>query len=536
MGNCSTAMYAGRENDHRISTGLHFTGPSVTLDGSCKVLEAHASRCGTSTLPIQAVSWVQLHDSPQLEEAELRLEATSEVNALEILAFRGSCASLQLVGCGQSVLTIGAHDFANQSLRIAVVTRTRLEEANGRSARAHLRATYEMLPEAPARPPAPDPAVRAQLALLERHAVVEGVFVRGGATALLGVIVAHFVLNSRRASRGRRSKSCAPTRILRGFRQTVLCLMGMAACAVACVCAVFFHPSYTEALIVLHNVWLERLQAAAPWEPIVDVPLDWAVRMREAAGVIAAEYNEYVLERGQPAPRFRALDAERASFSRRAVWPLVVLRWYGGDSEVQADFPRTMALLRRLPSYSLAYFSTLLPGDRLEPHTGTSGAVLRYLLITHAPTEPRESGLTCCPRVPPPYDETAPGCAGRPGSRTTLYYRNASDILFDDMRLHMAFNNGNQTRVALFVDVRRPYAAQDRRWASAASAALANAVNWLFLSVVGYQPKVRATVRRVNAFHRRAPGFDDAEAPLRDHYHDGEYFADGDDDAFSPWS
>ena len=94
-----------------------------------------------------------------------------------------------------------------------------------------------------------------------------------------------------------------------------------------------------------------------------------------------------------------------------------------------------------------------------------------------------------------------------------------------------AFHDGHQTRVALFVDVRRPYAAHDGRWSSAASAALANFVNRIFLGLVGFQPKVRATVRRVDSFHARAPGFDDDEAPLRDHYHDGEYFADGDDDA-----
>jgi aspartyl/asparaginyl beta-hydroxylase (cupin superfamily) len=118
--------------------------------------------------------------------------------------------------------------------------------------------------------------------------------------------------------------------------------------------------------------------------------------------VPGAPLCSYVIRRRQPTPRFRALDAERASFSKRAVWPLVVLRWYGADSDVVHDFPKTMAMLRRLPSYSLAYFSVLKPSDRLEPHIGTSSAVLRYLLITHAPEEERESALTVCPRVPPP--------------------------------------------------------------------------------------------------------------------------------------
>lgn len=156
----------------------------------------------------------------------------------------------------------------------------------------------------------------------------------------------------------------------------------------------------------------------------------------------------------------------------------------------------------------------------------------RYLLVTHAPSEPRHSALTVCPRLPKPYDAHAPGC-DTPSDRRTIYYRNASDILFDDMRLHMAFNNGPEERVALFVDVRRPYA-YARGLRGRAAEVLANSASRLFLGVVGRHPKVRTTVDRVNAFHARAAGFDDEVAPLADYFHDGESFAHGEDD-YSPW-
>ena len=481
MGNtCPRATYIGRENEHAISITASLFEPPKEWVASHELLKAHAGtdQCGGGRGGIVRVSWYRLHDSPQLEDAELRLSTNASLDApIDVLVYDGDCAALNLLGCGSSAalgVAIPSRSYANKSLLVALVARvsTRLDvgtasldggtlsdsgsRASGATPgrddslagstqgkvtastsshgvattsnpecegslecgaadgpnqdRVRLRADYTYLPAAEALssgarcsgsshtwPPlsasdaaARDAALQSQLAQL-RSAAHEDAVVNGGVAMAAAVLTAALL---RRLTPSSKSASCSGHRSAGGRLESRLCARRSVLPWTAAVLAVltlplmlagmgavglFFRREWTESVVEWHNAWLRSLQAGQNWEPITDVPLPWAEAMRAGTRAISAEFDDYTVRRGQPTPRLRALDAERASFSKRAVWPTVVLRWYGADSDVVADFPATIALLRQLPSVSHAFFSVLKPGDRLEPHIGTSSAVLRCL-------------------------------------------------------------------------------------------------------------------------------------------------------------
>ena len=102
--NCTNAIPIGRENEHAISTTVRLFEPKE-WDASHESLRAHAGtdQCGGGRGEIARVGWYRLHDSPQLEDAELRLSANASLDApMDVLVYDGACAALTLLGCGSS--------------------------------------------------------------------------------------------------------------------------------------------------------------------------------------------------------------------------------------------------------------------------------------------------------------------------------------------------------------------------------------------------------------------------------------------------
>ena len=108
--------------------------------------------------------------------------------------------------------------------------------------------------------------------------------------------------------------------------------------------------------------------------------------------------------------------------------------------------PRTMAAIERLPlprvrgRDPMALFSVLRPGTHIPPHTG----YLNTRLICHLPL-----------LVPP-------GCRFRVGNELREW-RKGEAWVFDDSVEHEAWNDGQDTRVILLVDVWRPELSDEER-------------------------------------------------------------------------
>ncbi len=108
---------------------------------------------------------------------------------------------------------------------------------------------------------------------------------------------------------------------------------------------------------------------------------------------------------------------------------------YKFDEKIEdccAYFPRTVELIESIDGLYTAAFSKLMPGALLNTHPGYSGDVFRFHVGLNG-------GDKCGFIVD--------------GERKNWYPGSA--LLFDDTRMHMAWNRGTEERVVLLVDFRR---------------------------------------------------------------------------------
>jgi beta-hydroxylase len=123
------------------------------------------------------------------------------------------------------------------------------------------------------------------------------------------------------------------------------------------------------------------------------------------------------------------------SFFKRG-WKRFYLKWYKNClPSAEAFCPRTVALLKQIPTIHGAMF-TLLPKDgQLKPHRDPYAGSLRYHL-----------GL-----VTPNSDKCRIYVDGTPYS-----WRDGEAVLFDETYIHAAKNDTDMDRIILFCDLERP--------------------------------------------------------------------------------
>ena len=125
-------------------------------------------------------------------------------------------------------------------------------------------------------------------------------------------------------------------------------------------------------------------------------------------------------------------------------WKRFYLKWYDArHPSAEALCPKTVALLRRLPSVKAAMFAELPPGGKLNPHRDPYAGSLRYHLGLVTPNDDR-----CSIDVD--------------GERYS--WRDGESVVFDETYIHSARNDTESNRIILFCDVERPLR---WRWAGA---------------------------------------------------------------------
>jgi beta-hydroxylase len=128
----------------------------------------------------------------------------------------------------------------------------------------------------------------------------------------------------------------------------------------------------------------------------------------------------------------------------RTGWKRFYLSWYGKEMEsARAQCPRTLELLRSIPSIKAAMFASLPPGARLVMHRDPYAGSLRYHLGLFTPNDP--------------------GCYIEvDGER--YHWKDGEAVMFDETFIHHAENTTQQQRVVLFCDVERPLKIGAMQW------------------------------------------------------------------------
>lgn len=117
-------------------------------------------------------------------------------------------------------------------------------------------------------------------------------------------------------------------------------------------------------------------------------------------------------------------------------WKRFYLKWY--DSFIpsaQQLCPKTVELLKNIPSLNAAMFTMLPPGSKLVLHRDPYAGSLRFHM-----------GI-----ITPNSDDCYISVDGIPYS-----WRDGEDVVFDETYLHTAENKTNQDRLILFCDLARP--------------------------------------------------------------------------------
>jgi beta-hydroxylase len=176
----------------------------------------------------------------------------------------------------------------------------------------------------------------------------------------------------------------------------------------------------------------------------------------------------------------------------RTGWKRFHLYWYGKDlPSAQASCPKTVALLKSIPSIKAAMFASLPPGATLVRHRDPYAGSLRYHIGLVTPNDPK-----CFIEVD--------------GER--YFWKDGEPVMFDETYIHFAANETDHQRIVLFCDVERPVYTKVVQWInrwfgrhvmSAAASQNVEGEKVGFVNVVfKYFYQLRAQAKKLKAKHR----------------------------------
>ncbi len=197
-----------------------------------------------------------------------------------------------------------------------------------------------------------------------------------------------------------------------------------------------------------------------PW--VDHIESNWTVIRDELATL---------LEDHDALPNFQDISKDQIEITDDDRWKTLFLYGYGFEAELGVELcPRTAALMREIPGMTTAMFSILSPRKHILDHRGPYKGVLRYHL-----------GLI----VP----EDAASCRIRVGD-DVRHWEDGKSLIFDDTFNHEVWNDTDETRVVLFVDVMRPLPSPEAT------------INRLIIKAIGISPFIRDAKRNQEAWER----------------------------------
>jgi ornithine lipid ester-linked acyl 2-hydroxylase len=197
----------------------------------------------------------------------------------------------------------------------------------------------------------------------------------------------------------------------------------------------------------------------------------WVAHIQDNWTVIREE-TEQLLNDQAALPNFQEISKDQIEITNDDRWKTFFIYGYGFEAKLGVEMcPRTAALMRQIPGMRTAMISILAPHKHILDHRGPYKGVLRYHL-----------GLI----VP----EDAESCRIRVGE-DIRHWEEGKSLIFDDTFNHEVWNDTEETRVVLFVDVLRPLPFPE------------SLINRAIIKAIGYSPFVLDAKRNQEAWERR---------------------------------
>ena len=186
----------------------------------------------------------------------------------------------------------------------------------------------------------------------------------------------------------------------------------------------------------------------------------WTTELESNWQLIREELDK-ILEHTTELPNFQDISPDQGySTTKDNLWKTYFLYGYGLKEDKNCQrCPETTRLIENIPGMKTAFFSILLPGKHIPKHRGPYKGVVRCLLGVKIP-EPKE---LCRIRV----------------AEETRHWEEGKAMLFDDSFPHEAWNETDDIRVVLFLDIVRPMK-PPLSW-----------INYLLLKLIQISPFVR---------------------------------------------
>jgi aspartyl/asparaginyl beta-hydroxylase (cupin superfamily) len=198
---------------------------------------------------------------------------------------------------------------------------------------------------------------------------------------------------------------------------------------------------------------------------------EWVEHIEQNWTVIREE-AERLLEHQSDLASFQDISKDQIEITDDDRWKTFFLYGYGFEAKLGIEMcPRTAVLMREIPGMTTAMISILSPHKHILAHRGPYKGVLRYHL-----------GLI----VP----EDAESCRIRVGE-DIRHWQAGKSMIFDDTFNHEVWNDTDETRVVLFIDVLRPLPEPE------------STINRLIVKAIGYSPFVLDAKRNQEAWEQR---------------------------------
>lgn len=212
--------------------------------------------------------------------------------------------------------------------------------------------------------------------------------------------------------------------------------------------------------------------------------IDGVRQLEEAASAIADELHQNLAD-----PVRARVCFQKYRLTRQAGWKQIELMIYGVDYPARQQlFPVTMAVLNGIAGVSTAYFSVLSAHTTVPAHVGDTDGYFRVHLGLEVP-----AGLPAC---------------GLEVAGEARAWQQGRCIAFNDAYYHTAWNNSDEQRIVLIVDILRPEFHDQKLWVDAGVRATlywSRLYGWLF-PVVELLPRVVTRLIRPS-FHWVAYGW-----------------------------
>jgi ornithine lipid ester-linked acyl 2-hydroxylase len=196
---------------------------------------------------------------------------------------------------------------------------------------------------------------------------------------------------------------------------------------------------------------------------IAQLEADWQTIREEA---------ERLLEDRDALANFQDISKDQIEITDDDRWKTFFLYGYGFEAKLGVQMcPKTAELMRQVPGMTTAMFSILSPRKHILDHRGPYKGVLRYHLGLIVPREAEQ-------------------CRIRVGD-DIRHWEEGKSLIFDDTFNHEVWNDTDETRVVLFVDVLRPLPSP---W---------DQINRAIVKAIGWSPFVLDAKRNQEAWEKR---------------------------------